>query len=208
VVVAGNNLIDASTAGAISDASDAPSQRLAGRVAVQSGAAGFGVIDAGIQANQVISDGNSSGGVSLLARLDRDILAEPNVGTVIIDEGLEDLLQGAGGTLTAGNLADAYQALEGQLNAFGINVIIAALTPCAGYVNSTAGDSCSTGTASVDAGRQDVNPRPSPARRSAVRLRRRRGLRGAAAAGRAAGLRADHPAGGPLPGADAGGVGQ
>jgi hypothetical protein len=104
-----------------------------------------------------MSDGNSSGGVSLLARLDRDILAEPNVGTVIIDEGLEDLLQGAGGTLTAGNLADAYQALEGQLNAFGINVIIAALTPCAGYVNSTAGDSCSTGTASVDAGRQDVN---------------------------------------------------
>ena len=98
--------------------------------------------------------------MSLLARLDRDILAEPDVGTVIIDEGLEDLLQDSGGLVgptQAVNLEDAYDTLEGQLNAFGINVIIGTLTPCAGYVNSSAGDFCSTGAGSVDAVRQEVN---------------------------------------------------
>jgi pyrimidine deaminase RibD-like protein len=157
VVVAGDNLTDAGTSAAMSDGSEAPSFRLAGQLVSQGFTSGYGVLDAGIEANQVSSDGTSTGGVSLLARLDRDILAEPDVGTVIIDEGLEDLLIGAGGTLVAGNLEDAYQALETQLSAAGITVIISTLTPCAGYVNSSAGDSCSTGTASVDAGRQDVN---------------------------------------------------
>jgi hypothetical protein len=154
VVVAGDNVIDGGTSKAVSDASEAPSQRLAGQLAAQGLASGYGVVDAGIQANQVVNDGSAAGGVSLLARLDRDILAEPDVGTVIVDEGLEDMLQDAGATVAAGNLEDAYQAIEGQLNAFGINVIITTLTPCTGYVNSSAGDSCS---AAVDAGRQDVN---------------------------------------------------
>lgn len=157
VVVAGDNLIDAASSDAVPDGSEAPSVRLAGQLVSQGDTSGYGVVDAGIEANQVMSDGTSTGGVSLIARLDRDILAEPDVGTVIIDEGLEDLLLGAGGILVAGNLEDAYQALEGQLSAAGINVILTTLTPCAGYANSTAGDSCSTGTASVDAGRQDVN---------------------------------------------------
>jgi hypothetical protein len=159
VVVAGDNVIDGGTSQAISDASDSPSQRLAGQLAAQGLASGYGVVDAGIEANQVDSDGTAAGGVSLLARLDRDVLAEPDVGTVIIDEGLEDLLQGAGSTVASGNLEDSYLVLEGQLGAgsigtFGINVIIATLTPCSGYANSAAGDSCSS---TVDAGRQDVN---------------------------------------------------
>jgi len=160
VVVAGDNVIDGSAPKAISDAADAPSQRLAGQLASQGLAPGYGVVDAGIEANQVLSGGAGSGGVSLLARLDRDILAEPDVGTVIIDEGLEDLLQASGGLVGATqavNLEDAYDTLEGQLNAFGINVIIGTLTPCAGYVNSSAGDFCSTGAGGVDPVRQDVN---------------------------------------------------
>jgi hypothetical protein len=164
VVVAGDNVIDGFDSQAKSDALDVPSQRLAGQLAAQSLAPGDGVVDAGIEANQVLSDGTSLGGVSLLAGLDRDVLAEPDVGTVIIDEGLEDLLQDAAGTtatpadLAAGNLEDAYQALENQLSAFGINVIIATLTPCAGYTGSSAGDSCTTGAGTaVDASRQDVN---------------------------------------------------
>jgi hypothetical protein len=163
VVVAGDNVIDGGTSSALADTAT-PSGRLAGQLASQGLASGFGVVDAGVEANQVVSDGTSAGGVSLLSRLDRDVLAEPDVGTVVIDEGLEDLLQSSGnsgsgtGDLAAGNLEDAYQALENQLNAFGINVIIATLTPCAGYLNSTAGDSCTTGSSTdVDAGRQDVN---------------------------------------------------
>ena len=161
VVVAGDNVIDGATSKAVSDAADAPSQRLAGQLASQGLAPGYGVVDAGIEANQVMSGGAGPGGVSLLARLDRDILAEPDVGTVLIDEGLEDLLQASGATVApdplAGNLEDAFDTLESQLNAFGINVIIGTLTPCAGYVNSSAGDFCSTGAGGVDPVRQDVN---------------------------------------------------
>jgi hypothetical protein len=163
VVVAGDNVIDGGTSSALAD-TGAPSGRLAGQLAAQGLASGFGVVDAGVEANQVVADGTASGGVSLMSRLDRDVLAEPDVGTVVIDEGLEDLLQGSAnsgsgtGDLAAGNLEDTYQALENQLNAFGINVIVGTLTPCAGYVNSSAGDSCTTGSSTdVDAGRQDVN---------------------------------------------------
>jgi hypothetical protein len=90
--------------------------------------------------------------VSLLARFDRDVLAEPDVGTVIISEGLEDLLQASAGTtqltgdLAAGSIEAAYSALVGQLNAAGITVIVATLTPCSGYTNGTVGDSCTTGS--------------------------------------------------------------
>jgi hypothetical protein len=160
VVVAGDNVIDGGASQAVSDASDAPSQRLAGQLAAQGLASGYGVVDAGIEANQVLSDGTTSGGVSLIARLDRDILAEPDVGTVILDEGLEDLLQGAGATVpagtVAGNLENAYQMIETQFgpSGFGVNVILTTLTPCTGYTNSVAGDSCGS---TVEAARQDVN---------------------------------------------------
>jgi hypothetical protein len=163
VVVAGDNVIDGGTSQAISDAVNAPSQRLAGQLASQGLAQGYGVVDGGIESNQVLSDGTSSGGVSLLSRVDRDILTLPDVGTVIIDEGLEDLLvAGTGGTSDPGDSVDsldeAYQALEAQLYAFGINVIIANLTPCAGYANSSVGDSCTTNSgSSVDASRQALN---------------------------------------------------
>jgi hypothetical protein len=161
VVVAGDNVIDGWTSQAISDSVNAPSQRLAGQLASQGLAPGDGVVDAGVEANQVVSDSAGRGGVSLLARLDRDVLAEPDVGTVIIDEGLQDLLHDASSgsdTLAEGNLEDAYQALEYQLNAFGIHVIITTLTPCTGYTNASLGDSCTTGTGpTVDAGRLDIN---------------------------------------------------
>jgi hypothetical protein len=147
VVVAGNNVIDMGTSSAWTDATNAPSQRLAGQLASQGLASGFGVVDAGLASNQVLSD-STTGGVSLLARLDRDVLAEPDVGTVVIDEGLEDLLQAgvSGSTLAAGSLEQGYSALLSELGAAGINVIVGTLTPCSGYVNATEGDSCTAGT--------------------------------------------------------------
>jgi hypothetical protein len=154
VVVAGNNVIDGWSASPASDTLNSPSQRLAGQLASQGLATGYGVVDAGIGTNQVLADGTSFGGQSLLGRLDRDILAEPDVGTVVIDEGLEDVLLQAGSTAVQQNLENAYSVLENQLTAFGINVITADLTPCGGYSNSTVGDSCSSAT---DAGRLNVN---------------------------------------------------
>lgn len=162
VVVAGDNVIDGWSAGGQSDSVDVPSQRVAGQLSgllpslstsADDGLAGYGVVDAGAQANQVLADGNSSGGgISLLARADADIMAEPDVGTAVIDEGLQDVLRSGGSSVAA--LEQAYALLEQQLTAFGINVIVANLTPCAGYSNSTAADSC---PAAVDQARVSVN---------------------------------------------------
>jgi hypothetical protein len=163
VVVAGDNLIDAWSSSAASDSLDLPSQRVAGQLAgllpslaasADDGLAGYGVVDAGMQSNQVLADGASGGGISLLARVDADILTEPDVGTVVLDEGLEDVLRSGGSASLPATLENAYTVLEDQLSAFGITVITADLTPCSGYSNSSLGDSCSS---AVDSDRTSVN---------------------------------------------------
>jgi hypothetical protein len=157
VVVAGDGLIDASLSGyAVSDGG-APSIRLAGQLAPADIATGFGTVDSGIQSNQVLADGQAGGGVSLLARVDRDVLAEPDAGTVVIDEGLYDLLHTGSSSALNQNLEEAYGALVNELNAFGVNVIGSTLTPCAGYANTTANDACTAGTGNVDGNRANLN---------------------------------------------------
>lgn len=154
VVVAGDNVIDGFSSSAVADY-QAPSQRLAGQLMTQGLASGYGVVDAGTQTNQILADGAANlggGGVSLIARFDRDILAEPDVGTVILDEGLEDILLQLDPTVEP-DLENAYTLLENQLLAWGINVTVGDLTPCWGYSNSTTGDSCSS---TVDTERMDV----------------------------------------------------
>jgi hypothetical protein len=156
VVVAGNNVTDPGSSSAFADSIHAPSQRLAGQLYSSGLAAGYGTVDAGIESNQVVADGSGTGGVSLLARMDRDILAEPDVGTVVLDEGLQDLLA-AGGAAGAASLIDAYTILESQAQAFGAgDVILSTLTPCVGYANSAQGDSCAAGSA-ADGARGDFN---------------------------------------------------
>jgi hypothetical protein len=170
VVIAGNNVIDQGGANTVvtPDAS-APSIRIAGVLAsyVPSGqtrpaGAGYGVVDAGIENNQVQADASSAGGMSLLARIDRDVLAEPDVGTVVIDEGLEDLLQdGASGDTGIGTeVTTAFGQLDTILTAYGITVVLATVTPCGGYPGSGSSpeDSCPSG-GTVDNARQEVvNP--------------------------------------------------
>jgi hypothetical protein len=126
----------------------------------------FGVIGEGIESNQVLTDTDTSttgnGGPSAMSRLAQDILADPGVGTVIVDEGLEDLLQaGDSSTIEANLTNNGYNELINQLNAWGITVIFGTMTPCAGYAGSgsqTPEDACTTGTApTVDANRSDIN---------------------------------------------------
>jgi hypothetical protein len=80
---------------------------------------------------------------------------------VVIDEGLQDLLQAGNSTTVEPNLSgDGYNELAAQLNAWGINVILTTLTPCSGYTGSGTSpeDTCTTGTApTVDANRTDLN---------------------------------------------------
>jgi hypothetical protein len=151
-VVAGDNLIDAWTSSALPDATDVPSMRLGGQLYSQGIASGYGSVDAGMESNQILADGTGDGGVSLIARLDRDVLAEPDAGTVVLDEGLQDLLSDT--SLSAPELENALTALTNELNAFGVNVIVGTITPCTGYSNGSASHSCST---AVDNNRQAVN---------------------------------------------------
>jgi hypothetical protein len=169
VVVAGDNLIDPWSSDPAGDSLDFPSQRVAGQLAgllpayaestssldtFLDGLASYGVVDAGIGSNQLLADGTSGGGVSLLAWVDSDILAEPDVGTVVLDEGLEDVLRSNGSSTFQTDLENAYTLLGQQLGDFGINVITADLTPCTGYSNSAVGDSCSS---AIDTARSAIN---------------------------------------------------
>lgn len=152
-VVAGDNVTDGFSSQPVSDSLDNPSQRLAGQLMSQGLATGYGVVDAGVQSNQLMADGATGGGLSLIDRLDSDILAEPDVGTVILDEGLEDILLQSDSSTLESDLENAYTLLDNQLLAWGINVTTGDLTPCWGYSNSTAADSCS---ATVDQDRMDI----------------------------------------------------
>jgi hypothetical protein len=142
VVVAGDNIIDGLGTDALGDSVDVPSNRLAGQLYQQGYTVGYGSVDAGIESNQILADDTGHGGESLVARLDRDVLSEPDVGTVVLDEGLEDLL--ADSSATDSELESALEALIAQLNAFGVTVIVGTLTPCAGYTGPS-GDTCPAG---------------------------------------------------------------
>jgi hypothetical protein len=156
IVVSADGLIDASASGttAVPDYG-APSIRVPGQLASSGTSAGFGVVDASIQSGQVLA-GNGAGGVSLLSRLDRDILAEPDVGTVIISDGLEDLLQGGSSSTIVASLENTgYYELMTQLYAWGITVVFGTLTPCDGYAGTgSPADACSS---TVDGNRIDIN---------------------------------------------------
>jgi hypothetical protein len=147
VVVAGDNLIDATGTGNKAVADPGPrSKRLAGQLGTLPASAGYSIVDAGIQGNRLSTDGASGGGVSLLARLDRDVLAEPNVGTVVIDEGLEDLIGAGPSTTVVPRLIQNYGTIAFLLSNVGAAVTVATLTPCAGYANTNVGDACGSGT--------------------------------------------------------------
>jgi hypothetical protein len=150
--VLGDNLIDVNYNPFSSKAISSPINRVEGGLA-GTAAGSFGIVTGGVTSNEASADSGLNtgfGGVSAVARLDRDVLAEPGIGTVVIDEGLQDVLHGA----SEQGLEDAYAAMLNELNAFGVTVIVATITPCSGYSSTAAYDSCST---AVDTARTDVN---------------------------------------------------
>jgi hypothetical protein len=153
VVVLGDQVIGGLSTGKPVHGARRVSDDLASALARQPGGPAFGVVSAGIESNEVLTDQDAgtgaAGGPSALSRLARDVIAEPGVGTVIIDEGTEDLLHGA----SEQELGAGYAELAGDLEAWGITVIFATLTPCYGY--SPSAGAC---TAAVDVTtRQAVN---------------------------------------------------
>jgi hypothetical protein len=119
----------------------------------------YGTIAEGIESNQLMTDnpetynGSTIGGPSALSRIDRDILDQPGISSVVVYEGLEDLL---GGSTPDGLEANGYTALVQQLQGWGISTTLTSLTPCDGFTGdgATPNDPC---TSTVDGNRTDVN---------------------------------------------------
>lgn len=152
VATVGDNVVTAGATPLGTSGYPGVSWRLGGSIAralqndTTQGVPHYGVVAADILNNKVASDetGAFAGGHSLLTRLDQDVLANPGLSTVVIDEGLEDLLDGTGDE----SLTSAYQVLLDQLQAWDIRTVILTQTPCEGYAPCTE---------EVDAARQTVN---------------------------------------------------
>lgn len=105
----------------------------------------YGVVNSGIESNYLSTDqGVGAGGRSALTRLDRDVLSLPNVRTVVVTQGLQDIVTGHDDV----DMDNALGLLRDQLKGWGIKVIFTTLTPCDGY---------SACTAAVDQNRIDTN---------------------------------------------------
>jgi len=176
-IVLGDNLIDAWQPNtAPLSPNDGNAQRLSDDIANASSTTPdpYGTVNAGIESNQLLKDspetnaGAGVGGPSALARIDRDVLDEPGISTVIINEGLEDALAGTSasaleGDSSSGTSDDGYAALltyvsdTATSSSTFVNSVAVGLTPCDTY----AGDGATTGndpcTSAVDGVRTDVN---------------------------------------------------
>lgn len=87
----------------------------------------FGVMNAGISGNRVLADGP---GVSAQARFDREVLAQPDVSTVVVMEGVNDLRWEL--ATKPADLIQAYRQLIGRAHARGVCVIGGTITPWEG----------------------------------------------------------------------------
>ncbi|MFF9404068.1 hypothetical protein ACF1B0_00845 [Streptomyces anandii] len=92
----------------------------------------YGVVASGIENNRLATE-QVQGGPAVLTRLDRDVLDLPGITTVVVDEGLADIVKGSDDT----GLEQAYGQLVAQLRGWGIKVVLTTLTPCQGYAACT-----------------------------------------------------------------------
>jgi len=97
--------------------------RLATRPVVQR----FGIMNEGISGNRVTTDG---AGVSAQARLDRDVLSQPDVKSVVLLEGINDI--GGGQVTSAAQLIAGYRQLIARAHSADVCIIGATLTPFEG----------------------------------------------------------------------------
>ncbi|WP_308924232.1 SGNH/GDSL hydrolase family protein [Janthinobacterium sp. J1-1] len=101
---------------------------------------GVAVINAGISGARLLADGMGS---NALARLERDVLGQPGVRTVIVALGINDISwpgtafdpHGRRPTLEA--LTAGYRQLTAQARSRGVRVIVATLTPFEGALPGT-----------------------------------------------------------------------
>lgn len=101
---------------------------------------GVAVVNAGISGARLLSDGM---GVNALARLDRDVLTQPGVESVIVMLGINDIawpgtaFAPSASRPTLDALAAGYRQLVEQAHAHGVRVIGTTLTPFEGALAGT-----------------------------------------------------------------------
>lgn len=107
---------------------------LARRLAANPATRNLGVLDLGISGNRILHDGT---GPSALARLDRDVLAQPGVRYLILSLATNDIGRtffplAPGQTVTAEQIIWAYRQVVLRAHARGVKVIGTTLNPFAG----------------------------------------------------------------------------
>ncbi|MBL0803896.1 SGNH/GDSL hydrolase family protein [Streptomyces albidoflavus] len=149
VVVLGDSITEGvgTTEGANKRWTDALARRLRDQDRVPR----YGVLNQGISANRVLSDrypgdgvSNDTGGVSALNRLDRDLLSQTSVRTVVLFEGINDVRWGA----RADEVVSGLRQLAERARARGVRAVVTTLAPCEGE---------SRCTPTVDAERTEIN---------------------------------------------------
>ncbi|MEO8597082.1 MAG: SGNH/GDSL hydrolase family protein [Candidatus Solibacter sp.] len=128
IVALGDSITDSQ--GATVDAERAWPSVLAHRLGTNKATRHIGVVNQGIQGNQVLKDG---AGVSALARFERDVLSRPGVRWVILLEGVNDInVQGSQdgpGALTADDLIWGYRQIIERAHMAGLKVMGATVLP-------------------------------------------------------------------------------
>ncbi len=95
----------------------------------------FGVVNVGISGNQVLRDGGGVlGGMSALARLERDVLTQPGAKFVLLMEGINDISgrtrqPEADAKMVAEDLLAGYKQIIEHAHARGLKIIGCTLTP-------------------------------------------------------------------------------
>ena len=149
VVLLGDSITDGTTS--TQDANRRWPNVLARRLLEQDAVVRYGVLNAGISGNRVVTDSypgdgvsTSTGGVSALHRLDRDVLAQTSARTVIVFEGVNDLRSQA----AAQEVVAGLREIADRGHARGLRMLVATILPCEGEALCTA---------AVDAERGAVN---------------------------------------------------
>ncbi|TGN75495.1 SGNH/GDSL hydrolase family protein [Streptomyces bauhiniae] len=91
---------------------------------------GMGVANEGMSGNRVLSDNN--GGPSAGRRLERDVLSQPGVRTVILYEGVNDLKAHQGAS--ADEIVAGYREITKRAHAAGLCVVGATVAPFKGWL--------------------------------------------------------------------------
>jgi lysophospholipase L1-like esterase len=100
------------------------------RMLAQPGAPRFGLMNAGIAGNRVLSNGAFNAGINALARFDHNVLAQPGVTHVVFMEGINDIGQARENpSPSAEDIIAGHKQIIERARSKGIKIYGATLTP-------------------------------------------------------------------------------